>query len=201
MIESREDVFVPDFLRYRRLGRHAVLVSKRIFKRRLQQPPANMVKTMEEDTEKPCLAIRAGLETVEGLQRFQIDVLHKVLRLCRVMNQEFRGPVEGREMRHGGGFKVLTAQFVGSLVVCTSTFVAAMVMFKVLDAIRILRLSKEGELLGMDLDQHGISAYPEYVISALTAPHGMGRETVGSGNVPTASENGESETAELVGAR
>ncbi len=66
---------------------------------------------------------------------------------------------------YGGGSKVLMAQCVGSVIVCSATFVSAMVMFKVLDAVKLLRLSKEGELLGMDLDQHGISAYPEYVIS------------------------------------
>ena len=87
---------------------------------------------------------------------------------------------------YGGGTKVLAAQCVGSLVVCSATFVTAMAMFYALKAVRLLRLSHEGELTGMDIDQHGISAYPEYVISALTAPHGMGPETVGSGKVPVA---------------
>ncbi len=41
---------------------------------------------------------------------------------------------------------------------------------------------------GLDIDQHGTSAYPEYVISALTAPHGMGPDTVGSGNLARAPE-------------
>ena len=36
----------------------------------------------------------------------------------------------------------------------------------------------EGEIEGMDLHEHGISAYPEYVISALSAPMGMGADTV-----------------------
>jgi Amt family ammonium transporter len=79
---------------------------------------------------------------------------------------------------YGGGAKVLMAQCIGSLIVCTATFVTAMVMFKALDAVKMLRLSKEGEMLGMDLDQHGISAYPEYVISALAAPSGMPADTV-----------------------
>ncbi len=70
---------------------------------------------------------------------------------------------------YGGGMKVLTAQCIGSAIVCTATFVAAMIMFKVLDAVKILRLSKQGEIIGMDIDQHGISAYPEYVISSLGA--------------------------------
>jgi Amt family ammonium transporter len=103
---------------------------------------------------------------------------------------------------YGGGFKIFTAQCVGSLVVCTATFASAMAMFWLLNKVNLLRLSKAGELQGMDIDQHGISAYPEYVISALTAPHGMSRDTVGSGNVPTASSNGETErAAELVGSK
>ncbi len=36
----------------------------------------------------------------------------------------------------------------------------------------LLRVSEEGELYGLDLHEHGISAYPEYVISALGAPAG-----------------------------
>jgi len=73
-------------------------------------------------------------------------------------------------------------------VVCTATFVSAMVMFKALNAVGILRVSAEGEMQGLDIDQHGISAYPEYVISALTAPHGMAPDTVGSGNLARAPE-------------
>jgi hypothetical protein len=30
----------------------------------------------------------------------------------------------------------------------------------------------------MDLHEHGISAYPEYVLSSLGAPAGMGKESV-----------------------
>ncbi len=70
---------------------------------------------------------------------------------------------------------MLIAQLIGSVIVCTATFVSAMAMFKALGAINILRVSKEGELEGLDIDQHGISAYPEYVISSLgsaAATHG-----------------------------
>jgi hypothetical protein len=41
-------------------------------------------------------------------------------------------------------------------------------------------------MMGLDIDQHGISAYPEYVISALAAPDGMGLDTIGSGNLARA---------------
>jgi hypothetical protein len=51
-------------------------------------------------------------------------------------------------------------------------------VFGALNMVGLLRISKEGEEEGMDLHEHGISAYPEYVISALAAPHGMPRDTV-----------------------
>jgi ammonium transporter, Amt family len=81
---------------------------------------------------------------------------------------------------YGGGWAVLKAQGIGSLIVCSATFVTAMVMFKALNAVNLLRISKQGEIDGLDLDQHGGSAYPEYVISSLTATHGMSDDRVGS---------------------
>jgi Amt family ammonium transporter len=74
---------------------------------------------------------------------------------------------------YGGGWAVLKAQCIGSFIVCSATFAAAMVMFKALDAVKVLRVSAQGELEGFDLDQHGASAYPEFVISTLTASHAV----------------------------
>jgi Amt family ammonium transporter len=68
---------------------------------------------------------------------------------------------------YGGGLQVLGAQIVGSVIVCTATFLSAMAMFAALNAFNLLRVSREGELMGLDVDQHGISAYPEYVISEI----------------------------------
>jgi Amt family ammonium transporter len=48
-----------------------------------------------------------------------------------------------------------------------------MAMFAALNAFGLLRVSKEGEEIGLDIDQHGISAYPEYVISGLPALSSM----------------------------
>jgi Amt family ammonium transporter len=80
---------------------------------------------------------------------------------------------------YGGGFKVLIAQCIGSGIICASTFAIAMAVFGVLNAMKLLRISKEGEQEGMDIHEHGISAYPEYVISALAAPQGMPQDTIG----------------------
>jgi Amt family ammonium transporter len=72
--------------------------------------------------------------------------------------------------------QVLKAQFIGSACVVVATFSVAMVVMYVVNAMGLLRLPEEGELYGMDLHEHGISAYPEYVISALGAPAGMAQE-------------------------
>jgi Amt family ammonium transporter len=80
---------------------------------------------------------------------------------------------------YGGGWKVLEAQVIGVTCIHGATFVVAMIVFLVLNMFGRLRISREGELEGLDLHEHGMSAYPEYVISALTAPQGMTRDVVG----------------------
>jgi ammonium transporter, Amt family len=80
-------------------------------------------------------------------------------------------PLKG--LFYGGGFQVLTAQAIGSLIVTVSTFVVAMALMYAVNAMGILRVSEEGEREGLDLHEHGISAYPEYVISSMGGPVAM----------------------------
>ena len=80
-------------------------------------------------------------------------------------------PLKG--LFYGGGTQVLAAQALGSLIITVATFSVAYVVMVIVNATRTLRVSAEGELYGLDLHEHGISAYPEYVISALGAPGGM----------------------------
>jgi Amt family ammonium transporter len=74
---------------------------------------------------------------------------------------------------YGGGATVLKAQVVGSLIVTVATFSVAMAVMYLIKAAGVLRVSAEGENYGLDLHEHGISAYPEYVISAMGRPAGM----------------------------
>ena len=73
---------------------------------------------------------------------------------------------------YGGGLKLLEAQFIGSAIVTISTFAVSMVLMYVVNAMGVLRVEREAELYGLDLFEHGISAYPEYVITALGSPSG-----------------------------
>jgi len=83
-------------------------------------------------------------------------------------------PLKG--LFYGGGTQVLAAQAIGSAVITFATFAVAMVVMYAVNATGTLRVSKEGELYGLDLHEHGISAYPEYVISALAAPAGLAEQ-------------------------
>jgi len=94
---------------------------------------------------------------------------------------------------YGGGWAVLKAQAIGSGIVCVATFAAAMAMFKALNAVNLLRVSKQGELEGFDLDQHGASAYPEYVISTLTASHAIEGDSVGATRMATSVQPADAE--------
>ena len=74
---------------------------------------------------------------------------------------------------YGGGTKVLQAQAIGSAITTVATFAVAFAVMYVVNAAGHLRVTKEGEMHGLDLFEHGISAYPEYVISASGRPGGM----------------------------
>ncbi|MDR3742491.1 MAG: ammonium transporter [Terracidiphilus sp.] len=80
---------------------------------------------------------------------------------------------------YGGGLTVLKAQFIGSAIVTVSTFSVALLLMYLVNLTGTLRVSEEGEVYGLDLHEHGISAYPEYVISSLSAPSGMPRDLTG----------------------
>src|SRR5438094_305925 len=80
---------------------------------------------------------------------------------------------------YGGGTGQLMAQAVGSGATVTATLAASVVVMYAVKATGTLRISREGELLGLDLHEHGIVAYAEYVIhdpgmspAALPSPAG-----------------------------
>jgi Amt family ammonium transporter len=73
---------------------------------------------------------------------------------------------------YGGGMTVLTAQAIGSAAIVSATFATSLAMFYVLHLMGYLRVSQEGEIEGLDLHEHGIPAYPEYVLHAGATPQG-----------------------------
>jgi Amt family ammonium transporter len=75
---------------------------------------------------------------------------------------DLSAPVKG--LLYGGGTAQLLAQAVGSVSVVAATLVAAFALMYAVKATGTLRVSREGELEGLDLHEHGVLAYPEYVL-------------------------------------
>jgi len=100
-------------------------------------------------------------------------------------------PLKG--LFYGGGFQVLIAQGIGSAIITISTFVVALALMYAVNAFGLLRISEEGEREGLDLHEHGISAYPEYVISSVSSPAAMtiNREIGAPATVPSHIKFGE----------
>ncbi len=86
---------------------------------------------------------------------------------------------------YGGGTTLLMAQAIGSAIITLSTFVVSMVLMYAVHMMGILRVTKEGEQHGLDLHEHGISAYPEYVISSMGRPAGIPDEPVAYSALPS----------------
>jgi Amt family ammonium transporter len=65
---------------------------------------------------------------------------------------------------YGGGTDQLMSQAIGSGAVVIATLAVSIVLMYAVKATGTLRVSREGELEGLDLHEHGMVAYPEYVI-------------------------------------
>jgi Amt family ammonium transporter len=77
-------------------------------------------------------------------------------------------PVAG--LFYGGGTAQLVAQCIGSACVTAATFTVSMVLMYAVKATGTLRVSKEGEIEGLDLHEHGGTAYPEITVGSSHAP-------------------------------
>ena len=70
-------------------------------------------------------------------------------------------PVTG--LFYGGGTEQLVAQAIGAVTVLAFSFITGYVLFKGMDLIMGIRVSPEEELSGLDVFEHGASAYPNFL--------------------------------------
>ena len=68
---------------------------------------------------------------------------------------------------YGGGMTQLDLQTLGSFSTIIATLGISLLMMFGLKWIGVLRVSKAGELEGLDLHEHGASAYPEYALAGV----------------------------------
>ncbi|HCX65316.1 MAG TPA: ammonium transporter [Eubacteriaceae bacterium] len=67
---------------------------------------------------------------------------------------------------YGGGLTLLGIQAIGVLTVAAWTLAAAFVLFKVIDLTIGLRVTKEEELEGLDIIEHGMESYGDFQLKA-----------------------------------
>ncbi|MEJ5283990.1 MAG: ammonium transporter [Brevinematia bacterium] len=72
------------------------------------------------------------------------------------------GTATGNGLFYGGGLKLLLAQLTGVIAVGLYTFLLALFIWFVIKAILGIRVSKEEEILGLDIGEHGQEAYPDF---------------------------------------
>ncbi|WP_027339251.1 ammonium transporter [Halonatronum saccharophilum] len=64
---------------------------------------------------------------------------------------------------YGGGLELLGIQALGVVAVGAWAFIGAFILFKAIDATIGLRVSKEEEIEGLDITEHGSVSYPDFV--------------------------------------
>ena len=83
---------------------------------------------------------------------------------------------------YGGGFKLLTIQFIGFVSVAAWTFITMAVVFSVIKAVFGLRVSEEEEIEGLDVMEHGLtSAYAGFSIVDMTEASMVANENTNLG--------------------
>jgi Amt family ammonium transporter len=67
------------------------------------------------------------------------------------------------------------SQIIGSGATTVATLVVAFVLMYAVKATGTLRVSREGEIEGLDIHEHGMFAYPEFATHPSEALHGPGK--------------------------
>ena len=79
------------------------------------------------------------------------------------------GPVG---LLHGGGMAQLITQIIGVVGVLVFVVVAAFILFTILKALGLLRASVSAEEMGLDMAEHGMVAYPDFVKAMISSGEG-----------------------------
>ncbi len=74
------------------------------------------------------------------------------------------GAATGNGLFFGGGFSLLTAQLIGAVSVGAFTFGVALVVWLVAKSVLGLRVTRDEELRGLDIGEHGMEAYAGFQV-------------------------------------
>jgi len=74
------------------------------------------------------------------------------------------GTSTGNGLFYGGGFKLLGTQALGSLSVIAFVFISSVIFWSLIKATIGMRVTREEELRGLDIDEHGNEAYAGFEV-------------------------------------
>ena len=72
------------------------------------------------------------------------------------------GTATGNGLFFGGGMKLLAAQAIGVLAVGAFTFAVSMAAWFLIKLVMGIKVSREEEIQGLDIGEHGMKAYPDF---------------------------------------
>ena len=90
---------------------------------------------------------------------------------------------------YGGGVAQLWIQAYGTITVAVAVFVVSMALMYAVKATGTLRVSREGELEGLDIHEHGAPAYPEFT-TAFASSVAAASSQNGSAGTPAVTSGG-----------
>lgn len=79
----------------------------------------------------------------------------------------------GNGLLFGGGMKLLTSQLIGIGAVAVFTFVLSYIIWVAIKATLGVRVSEQEEMEGLDIGEHGNSAYPDFAVSMVSSSGAM----------------------------
>jgi ammonium transporter, Amt family len=72
------------------------------------------------------------------------------------------GTATGNGLFFGGGLKLFGVQALAVVAVGAFTFIAASIVWYIIKAVMGLRVTREEEIQGLDIGEHGMKAYPDF---------------------------------------
>lgn len=72
------------------------------------------------------------------------------------------GTATGNGLFFGGGLKLLEYQILGIVSVGLFTFIISYILWVAIKAIMGIRVSREEEIEGLDIGEHGMETYPDF---------------------------------------
>ena len=104
-------------------------------------------------------------------------------------DMELLTPANGLGLIYGGGAGQLVTQLIGVLAVAVWVSAAMVILFHIIKATLGLRVDAHEEIVGLDIEEHGLaSAYADFMpaVAALAAEGGMGDEAALPADEPPA---------------